>query len=125
MGGASVRARTSGGTYYITWPKVPPTLPLTMVTRRRSRAHGDSGDCGPRPGIKKNRGRTSWKRHLIWGVTGGTLALLTGYFLWGELLSIYVTEVLAPQHEFLQHRFFQVACSQDYESLKQFEGNFS
>ncbi|XP_018089438.1 uncharacterized protein LOC100158404 isoform X2 [Xenopus laevis] len=71
---------------------------------------------------KKNRGRTRWKSLLIWGVFGVTLGLVSGYFLWGDLITDNsVTEVLAAQRDTVEHRFFQVPCSQDYESLKHFE----
>uniref|UniRef100_A0A803JQG0 Fe2OG dioxygenase domain-containing protein n=2 Tax=Xenopus tropicalis TaxID=8364 RepID=A0A803JQG0_XENTR len=99
-----------------------------MATRHRRRggsapSWAKPGKPGERPGgPKKSRGRTSWKSLLIWGVFGVTLGLMAGYYLWGELITDdSVTEVLAAQRDAVAQRFFHVPCSQDYESLKQFE----
>ncbi|KAM4692500.1 2-oxoglutarate and iron-dependent oxygenase domain-containing protein 3 [Rhinophrynus dorsalis] len=94
--------------------------------RRRTRAPGDTGDTGPkgdRAGVKRSRTHTLWRSLLTWCVLGVTLALLAGSFVWINLSGDdEVMEVLAAQREAVQHKFFHVPCSQDYDNLKRFAG---
>ncbi|KAG9467869.1 hypothetical protein GDO78_014136 [Eleutherodactylus coqui] len=103
---------------------------MATKPRRRPRVTGESwaavgtsrGAAGGKASLKRSHalGR-SWRSPLAWGVFALILAVPAVYFLWayptGEGM-----EVLASQHETLQHKFYPVPCSQDYGNHKQFTG---
>ncbi|XP_075702598.1 2-oxoglutarate and iron-dependent oxygenase domain-containing protein 3 isoform X1 [Rhinoderma darwinii] len=98
--------------------------------RRRPRVTGENEDAagpgrgaqGGKASFKKSRavGR-SWRRPLVWGVLALIMAILCVLLLWGypggEAMAL-----LAAQRETLQHKFFPVPCSQDYNNHKRFTG---
>ncbi|XP_053308863.1 2-oxoglutarate and iron-dependent oxygenase domain-containing protein 3 [Spea bombifrons] len=96
--------------------------------RRRTRAPGEAGDGGPRPGdkagIKKKRSQgTPWRQILVQSSLCLVAGLVAGFFAWGYLRGDgSATEVLAAQSETLNRRFFQVPCSEDYNNHKRFPG---
>ncbi|KAM4663998.1 2-oxoglutarate and iron-dependent oxygenase domain-containing protein 3 [Discoglossus pictus] len=97
----------------------------------KKRRPGQTGDAGPRAVgtgdkacVKKKRSRVkSWWSPLTWGTLCMIAAVSAGYFLWDNISwDADVTEVLASQKEVLQHKFFEVPCSGDYDKLKRFSG---
>ncbi|XP_073415804.1 2-oxoglutarate and iron-dependent oxygenase domain-containing protein 3 isoform X2 [Dendrobates tinctorius] len=63
----------------------------------------------------------SWRSPLLLGVLTVLMTVL-GIFLLCGYPGGEMMEVLAAQHETLQHKFLPVPCSQDYGSHKQFTG---
>ncbi|XP_018422487.1 PREDICTED: 2-oxoglutarate and iron-dependent oxygenase domain-containing protein 3 [Nanorana parkeri] len=103
---------------------------MATKSRRRPRVPGENGDpagpnrgtVGGRPGNRKSRAhRTSWRSQALWGALCTLLAVSVFLFVWdypgGDGM-----EVLAPQRETIQHKFFPIPCSQDYENHKRFSG---
>ncbi|XP_068119694.1 2-oxoglutarate and iron-dependent oxygenase domain-containing protein 3 [Hyperolius riggenbachi] len=90
-----------------------------MATRNRRRAAGGES---ARPGGKRSKAhRTSWRSRVMLGALVTVVALPVSLFLWGYVEGDGM-EVLAPQQDSIQHRFFPVPCSQDYENYKKFTG---
>ncbi|CAH2292131.1 2-oxoglutarate and iron-dependent oxygenase domain-containing 3 [Pelobates cultripes] len=73
-------------------------------------------------GIKKSRPRsTSWQKFIVGGILCVAGSLVGGLLVWHHQSSVGM-EVLAAQRETLDHRFYQVPCSEDYNNHRRFAG---